>query len=49
MTGKDFKEHLKIDNDISSDNALATLEAIAALPDLMRGARLVDSSARIKR
>lgn len=42
MTGKDFQEHLKFD-DWDAVGGLAQLEAIAALPSLMREARMVES------
>ncbi len=42
MTGKDFQEHLKFD-DRDAVDGLAQLEAIAALPGLMREAKLVES------
>ena len=42
MTGKDFQEHLKFD-DWDAVGGLAQLEAIAALPGLMREAKLVES------
>lgn len=42
MTGKDFQEHLKFD-DWDAVDGLAQLEAIAALPSLMREAKMVES------
>lgn len=42
MTGKDFQEHLKFD-DWDAVGGLAQLEAIAALPSLMREAKMVES------
>ena len=40
MTASDFKEHLKLDD---GQHELEHMEAIAALPELMRTARLVES------
>ncbi|MDR3357693.1 MAG: hypothetical protein LBN96_02310 [Desulfovibrio sp.] len=40
MSGKDFKEHFKIDQ---NEDALAHLEAIAALPELLRTARRIET------
>lgn len=42
MSASDFKEHLKFDDGDAVDG-LAQLEAIAALPGLMRDAKLVES------
>ena len=42
MSGADFHEHLKF-SDADAVGGLAQLEAVAALPDLMRNAKLVES------
>lgn len=42
MSATDFHEHLKF-SDTDAVDGLAQLEAVAALPDLMRNARLVES------